>query len=104
MANQDIVNMMPPVKVANIAFENKGDLSFIRKSDWLPAIPSYSYGASYVDLDNAGSEDLFITREWDSPVILKNMKGKELVAQTIPDLDGLHGLWYSVIAADLVNA
>ena len=43
--------------------------------------------AVWTDYDSDGWEDLFVVREWNSPVILKNMNGKELVAQTIPELD-----------------
>jgi len=72
MSNQEIINMMPPVKVPNIAFENKDDLSFIKNTGWLPDIPSYSYGASYADLDNDGDLDYVVNNLNDQAFILRN--------------------------------
>jgi len=68
----EIINMMPQVKIPNIAFENKGELSFDKKSDWLPDIPSYSYGACYADLDNDGDLDYVVNNLNDKAFILKN--------------------------------
>jgi enediyne biosynthesis protein E4 len=56
--------------------------------------------AVWADYDKDGWEDLMITREWNSVIILKNMNGKELVQQNIPELENYHGIWYSVIAGD----
>jgi enediyne biosynthesis protein E4 len=74
MAGSDrtLINMMPPVKVPNEAFENNGELSFIKKPGWLPDIPSYSYGASFVDLDNDGDLDYVTNNLDDKAFILKN--------------------------------
>ena len=72
MSGQEIVNMMPAVKVANIAFENKDDLNFIKNTGWLPDIPSYSYGASYADLDNDGDFDYVVNNMNDQAFILRN--------------------------------
>ena len=49
--------MAPSIKVNNFAFENTNLFNFRRRNDWLPDIPSYSYGASFVDLDNDGDLD-----------------------------------------------
>ena len=56
--------------------------------------------AIWTDYDNDGWEDLMVAREWNSIVIMKNMNGKELVAQNIPGLEGKHGFWYSLGAGD----
>jgi len=56
--------------------------------------------AIWTDYDNDGWEDLLVAREWNSIVIMKNMNGKELVAQNSPELEAQHGLWYSLIAGD----
>lgn len=80
-----------------LIFNDKGKLSVSSSSSLDLGMVT---DAVWTDYDNDGWEDLFVVREWDSPVILKNMKGKELIAQTIPDLDIQHGLWYSVVAAD----
>ena len=68
----EIINMMPQVKIPNIAFENNGELSFEKKSDWLPDIPSYSYGASYADLDNDGDLDYVVNNLNDKAFVLRN--------------------------------
>lgn len=57
--------------------------------------------AIWTDYDNDGWEDLVVAREWNSLVILRNMKGKELVPQYIPGLEEKHGFWYSLAAGDL---
>jgi hypothetical protein len=57
--------------------------------------------AVWSDYDHDGWEDLIVTREWNSVLILKNMQGKELVPQKIPELDELRGFWYTIKASDL---
>lgn len=69
---QHVMGMAPGVKVPNMAFENTGNLRFVKKSDWLPDIPSYSYGASFVDLDNDGDLDYITNNLEDEAFILRN--------------------------------
>jgi hypothetical protein len=56
--------------------------------------------AIWSDYDRDGWEDLLVTREWNSIVVLKNMAGKELVPQDIPGMEDHHGLWYTLAAGD----
>ncbi len=56
--------------------------------------------AIWTDYDHDGWEDLLVVREFNSPVLLKNMNGKKLVLQNIPELENKHGIWNSVIAGD----
>ncbi|TAL74162.1 MAG: VCBS repeat-containing protein, partial [Bacteroidetes bacterium] len=56
--------------------------------------------AIWTDYDKDGWEDLLVAREWNSVVIFKNMNGKELVPQIIPELENKQGLWYSIVAGD----
>jgi hypothetical protein len=56
--------------------------------------------AVWSDYDMDGFEDLIVTREWNSPVILKNINGKELVRISVPEMEAHHGIWYSIIAGD----
>jgi hypothetical protein len=56
--------------------------------------------AVWSDFDKDGWEDLIITREWNSIVILKNMKGKELVPVVLPEIEAHSGFWYSIVAGD----
>jgi enediyne biosynthesis protein E4 len=69
---QEMLNLMPSVKVPNVAFENAGDLHFIKRTDWVPSVPSYSYGASFVDLDNDGDLDYVVNNLNDKAFILRN--------------------------------
>lgn len=57
--------------------------------------------AVWSDYDQDGWEDLIVTREWNSVLILKNRMGKELVPQEIPELGDLRGFWYTIVASDL---
>jgi enediyne biosynthesis protein E4 len=67
-----LLNMIPSVKVSNEAYENAGALRFSKKTDWLPDIPSYSSGASFVDLDNDGDLDYVTNNINDKAFIFRN--------------------------------
>ncbi|TAL74163.1 MAG: hypothetical protein EPN88_04050, partial [Bacteroidetes bacterium] len=69
---QQVIDRASAVKIPNVAFENTGDLRFIKRTDWLPQIPTYSYGASFVDLDNDGDLDYVVNNLNDETFILRN--------------------------------
>lgn len=69
---EQVIDSAPPVRVANIAFENAGDLKFERKTDWLPTTPSYSYGAAFADLDADGDLDYVVNNIDDKAFIYRN--------------------------------
>ena len=71
-SDQVLMDMAPAIKIPNLAFENLGDTTFIKTTEWLPAIASYSYGASFVDLDNDGDLDYVVNNLNDKAFILKN--------------------------------
>lgn len=72
LSAEEIINLIPSVKIPNVAFENAGENIFTKREDWLPDIPSYSYGASYADLDNDGDLDYVINNLDDKAFILRN--------------------------------
>ncbi len=59
--------------------------------------------AVWTDYDRDGWEDLLVVREWNSPVILKNMEGKGFEPVSVSGFDDHHGLWYSITAGDFDN-
>jgi hypothetical protein len=68
-----VMDLVPSLKVPDFAFENEGDLKFTNRSrEWLPDIATYSYGASFVDLDNDGDLDYIVNNLNDEAFILKN--------------------------------
>lgn len=67
-----LIEMAPAVKIPNIAFENTGELSFKKRNDWLPPVPSYSYGASFADFDNDGDLDFVNNNIDDEAFIFRN--------------------------------
>ena len=56
--------------------------------------------AVWSDFDGDGWEDLIITREWNSVSLLKNNGGNRIISQEIPEIEKMHGIWYSICAAD----
>ncbi len=70
---QHVINRTPAVKAHNYAFENVGDLKFVKKSgEWFEETPSYSYGAAFADLDNDGDLDYVVNNLNDEAFIYKN--------------------------------
>ena len=69
---QHVIDRAPAIKVNNFAFENTGLLHSEKRTDWLPDNPSYSYGATYVDLDNDGDLDYVTNNLNDEAFILRN--------------------------------
>ncbi len=69
-----VIDRAPAVKAANHAYENVGDLSFVKKSagEWFDEIPSYSYGAAFADLDNDGDLDYVTNNLNDEAFIYRN--------------------------------
>lgn len=56
--------------------------------------------AVWSDYDSDGWEDLLVTREWNSITVLKNTEGTRITSQEIPEIEKMHGIWYSICAAD----
>jgi hypothetical protein len=70
---QQVIDRAPAIKVPNMAYENTGNLKFIKKTnEWLGTTPSYSYGAAFADLDNDGDLDYVTNNIDDKAFIYKN--------------------------------
>ena len=67
---EDLYEAIPAVKYPNFLFRNTGELRFENVSKpWGIEIPSFSNGASYVDLDQDGDLDL-VTNNIDDPAFV----------------------------------
>jgi hypothetical protein len=90
-------NMFPFASDSWILFNEKGSFSSERtKAIELGMVTD----ATWSDYDGDGWEDLIIAREWSAPAILKNIKGTRFEKKELPEIEEMHGLWYSVTAAD----
>lgn len=83
-----------------IIINDKGNL---KTDKWCSFDLGMVTDAVWSDFDKDGWEDLIITREWNSVIVLKNMQGKKLVPVKIPELEDYHGFWYSILAGDFDN-
>lgn len=78
--DEHMLERIPIVKVPNYAFENVGSLKFSKRTEeWGMNLPSFSNGASFVDLDNDGDLDYVVNNINDPAFIYKN--------QTIGDIN-----------------
>lgn len=67
-SQEELLGMIPEVKVANFVFKNTGKLGFEDKSkSWGITQPSFANGAAYSDFDNDGDID-FVVNNIDSEV------------------------------------
>lgn len=56
--------------------------------------------AVWSDYDGDGWQDLLVAREWNSLAVIRNLKGERLTMQEIPEVEKMHGIWYSITEAD----
>jgi len=56
--------------------------------------------ATWSDYNGDSWEDLVVAREWNSLKVIKNLDGMQLEIQEIPELEAMHGIWYSITAGD----
>ncbi|MGK7395079.1 MAG: VCBS repeat-containing protein [Candidatus Cyclobacteriaceae bacterium M3_2C_046] len=72
-SKQDLLDMIPVVKIPNYGFENQGDLTFTNQTEaWGLSIPSFSNGAALGDLDNDGDLDYVVNNINDSAFVFEN--------------------------------
>jgi len=71
------IKALPPAKLNNYAYKNKGDSTFEKISEnWGITEPSCSNGAVYADLDNDGDLDLVVNNV-NQPAFVYENKGSE---------------------------
>lgn len=70
---QKLYDAMPTEKLSNIMFHNEGDINFKNVAyQWGLALPSYSNGGAYADLDNDGDLELVVSNIDDEAFLFKN--------------------------------
>jgi len=68
-----MISRIPIVKVPNYAYENVGELNFVNQTqNWGMNIPSFSNGASFVDLDQDGDLDYVVNNINDPAFVYRN--------------------------------
>ncbi|TVR14777.1 MAG: RNA-binding protein [Balneolaceae bacterium] len=68
-----LVTQMEKVEMSNVAFQNRGDLTFGDATEkWGLKRPSVSGGAAYVDLNNNGALDIIVNNINETPFIFQN--------------------------------
>jgi len=80
MSIEDVLNKFPSEKLNNYIFKNNGDLTFSNKiKEWGMENPTFSYGATYADLDNDGDLDLIINNVEDEAGIFRNNSNNNFI-------------------------
>jgi ASPIC and UnbV/FG-GAP-like repeat len=73
LSREDLVKLIPQVKIHKYAFRNNGNLNFSDVSgEWGLMKTSFSNGAVYADLDNDGALDLVINNINDEASVYRN--------------------------------
>jgi len=67
-----ILEMMPEQKIPNVLFWGNGHMEFVKSEDSALAIPSFSNGAAYADLDNDGDLDIVVNNIDHEAFLIRN--------------------------------
>jgi len=72
-SNRSLIDSIPVIRIPSYAFRNNGDLTFTDvTSKWGLAIPSFSNGAVFADLDNDGDLDYVVNNINDKAFVFEN--------------------------------
>lgn len=72
-SKKNVLKQIPEIKIHNYAYQNNGDLTFKDVStSWGLALPTFSNGAVYADLDNDGAMDMVINNVNDEALVYRN--------------------------------
>lgn len=73
VTKKEMLSEIPEVKIHNYVYKNDGNLKFTDESyNWGLDEPTFSNGATYVDLDNDGDLDVVINNINDSAMVYEN--------------------------------
>ncbi len=76
--DEQLLSIIPQVKIPNIFVENEGNLQFKDVSKtWIKEVASYSNGAAYGDLDNDGDLDLIVSNINDPAFVYENTENSK---------------------------
>jgi hypothetical protein len=74
---KQLIDSIPSNKIANYAFQNRGDLVFQNKAqEWGLGQPTHSNGSAYGDLDNDGDQDLVLNNVNMEAYVYENRTNK----------------------------
>lgn len=86
-----LIDSIPSTPIANYAFQNRSDLSFVNMTDkWGLDLPTHSNGSAYGDLDNDGDLDLVLNNV-NMPSLIYENKSRQLTPQNATLTFILHG-------------
>ncbi len=100
-----LVDSMPQIKLPNKFYQNNGSLRFKDlKAEIDGALPTYSNGAIYADLDGDGDLDVVVNNHEDEPYVYENLNAdKEALGDYLHlNFEGtpknIHGIGATVVA------
>lgn len=83
--SNQMIGVIPELKLPNYGYKNNGDLTFTEKSEeWGLTTPSYSNGAAFADLDNDGDLDYIVSNIDEKIHLYENTLYSEGIKESDP--------------------